>query len=433
MSNPNNPELKSFIDIPENHDFPIQNLPYGCFKRKNAPNEQGHLGVAIGDYILDLNLLEKDGILKTIKSLFQEKTLNQFMSCDRNIWIDVRQKISNLLRHDEAALRDHKDLHKKYLVKQEEAQLQLAVAIGDYTDFYASKEHASNVGSMFRDKDNPLLPNWTHLPVGYHGRASSVVISGTPIHRPWGQILPLNETVPQFSPSKRVDFELEMASFVGVGNSFGSPIKLSNSKNHLFGMVLMNDWSARDIQKWEYVPLGPFVAKSFGTTISPWIVSYEALNPFAVNGPRQDPQPLPYLCNADADGEKQHFDIKLEVGLKSPSMSEAEIICHSNSKYLYWSSHQQLTHHSITGCNMRPGDLLATGTISGPTEDSYGSLLELAWGGKKPLTLKNGETRTFIEDHDEIIMRAWAQGKNYRIGFGMCSGELLPAKDSVIS
>ncbi|XP_070353293.1 fumarylacetoacetase isoform X4 [Equus asinus] len=293
----------------------------------------------------------------------------------------------------------------------------------DYTDFYSSWQHATNVGIMFRGKENALVPNWLHLPVGYHGRASSVVVSGTPIRRPVGQMRPDDSKPPVYGACKLLDIELEMAFFVGPGNKFGEPIPISKAHEHIFGMVLMNDWSARDIQKWEYVPLGPFLGKSFGTTISPWVVPMDALMPFAVPNLEQDPRPLPYLRH----DQPYTFDINLSVALKGEGMSQPATICRSNFKHMYWTMLQQLAHHSVNGCNLRPGDLLASGTISGPEPESFGSMLELSWKGTKVIELGNGHTRTFLLDGDEVIITGHCQGDGYRIGFGQCAGKVLPA------
>jgi fumarylacetoacetase len=301
--------------------------------------------------------------------------------------------------------------------------MHLPAEIGDYTDFYASREHATNVGVMMRGPENALMPNWLHLPVAYHGRASSVVVSDTPIRRPRGQVKPDNADRPVFGPSRSLDFELEMGFFVGPGNALGQPIPIAQAADHIFGMVLVNDWSARDIQKWEYQPLGPFLAKNFATSISPWVVTLEALEPFRVAGPAQDPPPLAYL-HTSGDWS---YDIQLEVWLQGSGMAKPERICRSNSNHLYWNVCQQLAHHTVNGCNLRPGDLLATGTISGPTPDSYGSMLELAWMGTRPLRFANGETRIFLQDGDRVTMTGWCEGPGYRIGFGEVRGEILPA------
>jgi fumarylacetoacetase len=335
----------------------------------------------------------------------------------------VRAAISRLLRHDEPRLRDDAALREKALVPMSAVEMLLPVEIGDYTDFYSSREHATNVGTMFRGADNALQPNWLHLPVGYHGRASSIVVSGTNIVRPSGQTKPADAPAPIFGPSKSLDFELEMGVFIGPGNELGKPIATSKANEHMFGVVLVNDWSARDIQAWEYVPLGPFLAKNFATSISPWVVPLEALEPFRVATPAQDPPVLPYLKFEGA----QNYDIQLEVSLQGADMKEAHVISRSNAKSLYWNFAQQLAHHTITGCNMRTGDLLATGTISGPTPDSRGSMLELAWKGTTPVALPNGQTRNFLLDGDRLTITGWCQGAGYRVGFGEVSGQILPA------
>jgi fumarylacetoacetase len=331
-------------------------------------------------------------------------------------------QIHGLLRDDTPTLKEEDTLLNEVLVPMKRAVMHLPVEIGDYTDFYSSKEHATNVGTMFRGADNALMPNWTHLPVGYHGRASSIVPSGTPVRRPSGQLKP-DDGPPTFGPSRLLDFELEMGFFVGPGNDLGAPIPIQNTPEHIFGLVLVNDWSARDIQKWEYVPLGPFLGKSFATSISPWVVTMEALSPFRVPGPAQDPEPLPYL-RSDGDWS---YDIRLEVGIRPSGLDQAHTVCRSNFKYMYWNVCQQLAHHTSNGCNVRPGDLLASGTISGPTPDSYGSMLELTWRGERPIQLPDGTERKFIADDDEVIMSGWAQGDGYRIGFGNVSGKVLPA------
>lgn len=416
----------SFLDIPVDHQFSLQNLPYGVFSTLSDP--QHRIGVAIGDYILDLSkithLFNGNLMSQIAKDVLKESTLNKFLGLTKDHWHETRQTIQTLLSKDSPILRDDAQLQKTALIHQSEAKMHLPAKIGDYTDFYSSLEHATNVGSMFRDPKNALLPNWKYIPVGYHGRASSVVISGTPITRPNGQTRPADDQPPKFGPCRLMDFELEMAFLVGgPENPLGKPISMAEAENRIFGMVLMNDWSARDIQKWEYVPLGPFLAKNLGTTISPWIVTMEALQPFKVENTVQDPKPFPYLHHED----KFNFDINLSVYLKPKDM-EQSLICRSNYKYLYWTMKQQLVHHSITGCNIRPGDLLATGTISGPTPDSYGSMLELSWKGTKPLVLKDGTTtRTFLQDNDTVIFEGFCQGDGYRIGFGNCQGEVLPA------
>jgi len=328
------------------------------------------------------------------------------------------------LSKDERILRDNKDLQTKALVHQNDVEMFLPAKIGDYTDFYASKEHATNVGTMWRGKENALMPNWLWLPVGYHGRSSSIVVSGTPVRRPRGQTRPDENAPPVFGPCKVLDFELEMAFLVGPGNNQGDPITIENAENHIFGVVLMNDWSARDIQKWEYVPLGPFTAKNWATTISPWVVTLEALEAFRVPGPEQNPKPLDYL----QDKAIGSYDIQLTAAVQSEKMKVPQVVSNTNFKYMYWSMKQQLTHHSVTGCNMSTGDLLGSGTISGQTPDSYGSLAEISWGGKNPWVLKEtGEERRYLQDGDSVIMSGYCQGFGFRVGFGDCVGKILPA------
>lgn len=421
----NDPKLTSFVDVkPESH-FPIQNLPYGVGRNKSSG--EVFICTAIGDYVVNLKRLEEEGVFNGSelkgKQVFNEQTLNTFMSLGRKAWSEARAKISNLLDANEPVLRDNDALREAVLIPMNDVEMMLPVQIGDYTDFYSSEQHATNVGTMFRGPENALKPNWKHLPVGYHGRASSVVISGTDLHRPQGQTIPNGEENPVFGPCKLLDFELEVGFLTGQGNALGDPIAVSNARDHIFGMVMVNDWSARDIQKWEYVPLGPFLAKNWATSISPWIVTLDALEPFKTGGPDQDPEPLPYLQTKDG-----WYDINLEVYLQADDMAEPHRICKSNYKNLYWSMNQQLAHQTVTGCNVRPGDLYASGTISGEAEDSYGSMLELTWKGEKPIKLPNGDERKFIEDGDTISMTGYADGDGYRIGFGEVTGHILPAK-----
>lgn len=420
---PSDPALKSFVEVAADSHFPIQNLPFGVFGSRADPTPR--VGVAIGDQVLDLAALEKAGLLVAApgQPVFDRGSLNAFIALGRPAWRLVRTKVSQLLRHDNPVLRDDAALRAKALLPMTQATLRLPLGIPGYTDFYSSKEHATNVGSMFRDPKNALLPNWLHIPIGYNGRASSVVVSGTPVLRPNGQLKLPDSDHPIFGACCKLDFELETAFIVGEGNALGEPIPVSEAEQHIFGLVLMNDWSARDIQQWEYVPLGPFNSKTFATSISPWLVTLEALEPFRVQGPRQDPEPLPYLRNAGNNA----FDIRLEVSLR-PAGESASTISRSNFKYLYWSMAQQLAHHTVSGCNTRVGDLMGSGTISGPAPDSCGSLLELCWNGQKPLTLANGIRRTFLEDGDEVIMTGWCQGDGYRVGFGEVSGTVVPGR-----
>ncbi|KAM4039853.1 fumarylacetoacetase [Anomaloglossus baeobatrachus] len=416
----------SFISVDPDSDFPIQNLPYGIFSTEDEPRHR--IGVAIGDQILDLSVIRhlfNGPFLSGQQNVFFETTLNSFMALGHNAWREARQTLQQLLSVTEPTLRDSKELRARAFVPQSLAKLHLPANIGDYTDFYSSRDHATNVGIMFRGKENALMPNWLHLPVGYHGRASSVVVSGTSIKRPKGQTRPSDDKPPIFDVSKLLDIELEMAFFVGPGNDLGKPIPIQKADEHIFGMVLMNDWSARDIQKWEYVPLGPFLSKNFATTISPWVVPMEALMPFVLPNPVQDPAPLPYL----QDKSNYTFNINLSVCLQGEGMKEPATLCRSNFKYMYWTMKQQLAHHTVTGCNVRPGDLLASGTISGPDPESFGSMLELSWRGSKPIDLGNGHTRTFLRDRDTVVIRGFCQGEGYRVGFGECSGTIQPAEE----
>jgi fumarylacetoacetase len=424
----NDPSLRSFVRVEPGSPFPIQNLPYGVFRReRQAPR----VGVAIGEFVLDLTLLEERGLLNASPSppykpgVFQVPMLNIFMMLGRSAWTAVRTAVSRLLSADEPTLRDDTALRDAALIPRADVEMLLPAAIHDYTDFYSSRDHASNVGTMLRGPENALMPNWLHLPVAYHGRASSVVVSGTDLHRPNGQTKADDAAAPTFGPSRSLDFELEMGFFVGPGNELGHPIPVTAAAEHIFGMVLVNDWSARDIQKWEYVPLGPFLAKNFGTSISPWVVTLDALEPFRTAGPRQEPEPLPYLRSVG----DWSYNIHLEVYLQSARMAQPQRICASNFRHLYWNICQQLAHHTVNGCNLRPGDLLASGTISGPTPDSYGSLLELAWKGTRPLSLPDGERRTFLQDGDRVTMTAWCEGPGYRVGFGEVTGCILPARE----
>ncbi len=423
MPHPNDPALRSFIPVDAASDFPIQNLPYGVFSTEalSAPR----VGVAIGGYVLDLWELEQACRLDAGDlGAFAGPTLNTFMALGPKVWSRTRAQISELLRHDNPELRDNSFLRERALVPMGKVRLHLPIAVAGYTDFYSSKEHATNVGVMFRGKDNALQPNWLHMPIGYNGRASTVVVSGTKVRRPRGQLKPPNADLPGFGPCKRLDFELEMAAVVGQPSPMGEMLTEAQAEAMIFGFVLLNDWSARDIQQWEYVPLGPFQGKAFATSISPWVVTREALEPFRLHGPRQDPAPLPYLRQT----RPNNYDLELEVGLRAASMNEARNICHTNFKYMYWSSVQQLVHHASSGCAMNVGDLLGSGTISGPEKSQRGSLLEISWNGTEPIELAGGITRTFLEDGDSLVMRGWCQGDGYRVGFGEVEGTILPAE-----
>jgi len=418
----NLPQLKSWVTIPDQSDFPIQNLPFGIFKTKYLSSVAG---VAIGDHVLDLVYLHENGFLDGLglpAGIFNQKYLNDFLALGRKKGREVRARVSELLRHDNDELKSNRAACEIALVPKAEVQMQMPVRIPNYTDFYSSEEHATNVGSMFRDPKNALLPNWKHLPVGYHGRASSIVISGTPIHRPKGQIKLPNSELPVFCPTQKLDFELEVAFITCTETKLGSHLTTHETEENIFGLVLFNDWSARDIQTWEYVPLGPFLAKNFGSTISPWIVTLDALEPFRVKGPDQFPQVLPYLS---VEGNK-NIDIALEV-LIQPQKGEATVVSRSNYKYMYWNMAQQLAHHTVNGCNIQVGDMYASGTISGPSPGSYGSLLELTWNGQRPLHLADGSERKFILDHDTVIMKGHCEKEGVRIGFGECAGKILPA------
>nr|WP_298929403.1 fumarylacetoacetase [uncultured Allomuricauda sp.] len=404
------------INIPENSDFSIHNIPFGIF---STADRSPRAGVAIGEHILDLAAVAELDVFDFNTAVLEKDTLNDFISLGKTITKRVRTNIQHWLQQEDSALADKPEL----FVMQSEASMHMPVSIGDYTDFYSSIEHATNVGTMFRDPKNALMPNWKHIPVGYHGRASSIIVSGESIHRPKGQVLPKDATTPVFQASARLDFELEMGFITGKSTAVGESISIQDAEDYIFGMVLLNDWSARDIQKWEYVPLGPFLAKNFASHISPWIVTLEALEPFRVSGPDQEPKVLPYL---EYEGIK-NYDIKLEVGI-APDGSEEETVCHSNFKYMYWNMAQQLAHHTVNGCNINVGDLYGSGTISGKDENSYGSMLELAWMGTKPIKMKDGSERKFINDGDTVIMRGSAEKDGIKVGFGEVSAKVLPAK-----
>jgi fumarylacetoacetase len=422
VPHPNDPTLRSFISVDPASDFPIQNLPYGVFSARDglAPR----VGVAIGDYVLDLWELAQDCRIDVVEpAVFAASTLNPFMALGPDIWSRTRARISELLRHDFPELRDNDELRRRALVPMADVKLHMPIAVAGYTDFYSSKEHATNVGVMFRGKDNALQPNWLHMPIGYNGRASTVVVSGTKVKRPRGQLKPTSAEVPSFGPCKRLDFELEMGVVVGQPSPIGEMLTEKQAEEMIFGFVLLNDWSARDIQQWEYVPLGPFQAKAFATSISPWIVTREALEPFRVHGPAQDPSPLPYLQQA----QPNNYDLTLDVGLRAAGMNETTKLCRTNFKYMYWSSVQQLVHHASSGCAMNIGDILGSGTISGPEKDQRGSLLEISWNGTEPIELPDGAKRTFLEDGDSLVMRGWSQGDGFRVGFGEVEGTILAA------
>jgi fumarylacetoacetase len=421
MSNiANDPKRVSWINVPNNCDFPIQNIPFGVFITKN---DDITIGTRIGNTAIDMGALQRLGYFKGIEltdDMFMQDTLNDFISDGKKTWRLVRNRLAELFDKNNPLLRDNEKEREIILFDMSEIEMLLPVQIGDYTDFYSSKEHATNVGMMFRDPENALLPNWLHIPVGYHGRSSTIVPSGVPVRRPNGQTLPAGETTPVFGPSKLVDFELETAFITTDANLMGETIPINEAEDYIFGMVLFNDWSARDIQKWEYVPLGPFLAKNFASSISPWVVTLEALEPFKTTGPKQEPKVLPHL---ETKGAK-NYDINLEVLIK-PDKENEKTVSMSNFKFMYWNMCQQLAHHTSNGCNVNVGDMMASGTISGKDAESYGSMLELSWAGSKPVSLNNGDSRKFIEDNDTVIMRGYCQKGSIRVGFGEVKTKLL--------
>ncbi|WP_020201151.1 MULTISPECIES: fumarylacetoacetase [Cupriavidus] len=401
--------------------FPLQNLPYGIF---STTGQGPRAGVAIGDFILDLAVLDGAGLLPpAVRGVFGGATLNAFIALGKPAWTETRQHLTRLLSAGDDTLRGKSALHEQALVPMAWATLHLPVDIPGYTDFYSSREHATNVGRMFRDPDNALLPNWLEIPIGYNGRASSVVVSGTALHRPKGQIKPPDAPRPVFAACRKLDYELEMAFIVGKPSALGEAISTADAPAHIFGMVILNDWSARDIQQWEYVPLGPFNSKGFGTSISPWVVTMDALEPFRRDNPVQSPEPLPYLRQPRGNA----YDIALEVALRPEGAEHATTVCRTNFKAMYWTVAQQLAHHTVSGCNVRVGDLMGSGTISGTAPDAFGSLLESTRNGAEPLALDGGARRGFLEDGDEVVMTGWCQGDGYRVGFGEVSGKILPA------
>ncbi len=404
------------ISISDQSDFSIHNIPFGIF---STADRSKRAGCAIGHQIIDLQVLADKIDLGFDRQVLSAETLNNFIGLGKQVTSHLRARIQAWLRDDASVLYAQEGI----FVEQSDAQMHMPVHVGDYTDFYSSIEHATNVGKMFRDPANALLPNWRHLPVGYHGRASSIVVSGAPLHRPCGQLMPKGADQPIYGPTGRLDFELEMAFIIGKENGLGNPISVNDAEDYIFGMVIFNDWSARDIQKWEYVPLGPFLGKNFGSSISPWIVTMEALDHFRVSGPTQQPAVLDYLSSS---GDR-NYDISLEVGIQ-PHGSEEAVVCRSNFKYMYWNMCQQLAHHTVNGCNVRIGDMLASGTISGKDESSYGSMLELSWAGSKSLPMTDGTERKFIHDGDTVKMRAFAQKDGRRVGFGEVSTQILPHK-----
>lgn len=424
MNIPFTKQAGSWLNIAINSDFSIYNIPFGIARLKDNTT----VAVSrLGDLVINLNALHESGFLDTpdfnFTHKFNQPVLNDFIAMGSAASTWVRNRVQSLFEADNPLVTDHTAFIRSYLIPFKDVQMQMPVRVTDYTDFYSSIEHATNVGSMFRDPSNPLLPNWRHLPVGYHGRSSSIVVSGTNIHRPKGQILLPETTQPVFEPTRMFDFELEMAFVVSKATELGESVPVDKAEDHIFGFLLFNDLSARDIQAWEYVPLGPFLSKNFGSVISPWIVTLQALEPFRVTGPDQVPEVLPYLKSEGL----RNFDIHLEVAVKPAPFAET-VVCKTNFKYMYWNASQQLAHHTVNGCNISVGDLYASGTISGSTPDSYGSMLELTRRGQQPIQLNDGSSRSFIEDNDTIILRGYAQKDDIRVGFGECETTILPVK-----
>ena len=413
--------LESWVEVPAGSDFPIQNIPFGVFK--TASNSSPRICTAIGEYVVDLAILSDMSLfddLDIAPDVFRADSLNPLMSLGKSLNTAFRKRIVELLSKDNGQLKEQ-SWH--FLHPMEKVDMLLPVKVGDYTDFYSSMEHAKNVGTMFRDPNNALLPNWKHIPVGYHGRASSIIVSGQDIHRPCGQTMPLDADAPVYGPSARLDFELEMAFVIGQQTELGDTISTGSAENYIFGLSLFNDWSARDIQKWEYVPLGPFLGKNFASTMAPWIITLDALEPFRVKGPVQDPPVLPYL---QYEGDK-NYNIHLNVEIETAS-GDKKLVCESNFKYMYWNMAQQLAHHTVNGCNVNVGDVCASGTISGPEPGSFGSMLEIAWKGTKPVQMPDGTERKFIHDGDTVRMTGHCEKDGLRIGFGEATAKVLPVK-----
>lgn len=420
MIRANDPLLKSWVPVPEHCDFPIQNLPLGVIKRGDAY----HVASRIGDLVIDLAELNKSGLLGVnyVDSVFENEFINDCIGLGKEMMRELRNRLSQLLDERRTELKHNLDLREQCMFPAKDVELSMPIKVRNYTDFYSSKEHATNVGSMFRDPANALPANWKHLPIGYHGRASSIVVSGTDIIRPKGQMKTAEQEVPVFGPTQQLDFELELAFVTCAASNLGTSVSTDEAEDYIFGMVLFNDWSARDIQSWEYVPLGPFLGKNFASSISGWVVPLDALQPFKTSGPEQDPTPLPYLQTSGP----QNYDISLEVYLETTRFMPTKII-QTNSKYLYWNIPQQLAHHTINGCNLQVGDVYASGTISGPERSSVGSMLELTRRGSEPLQMLNNTERKFIMDHDTVIMKGFAQKNGVRIGFGELVNTVLPA------
>ena len=423
MIEANNPNLKSWIDVKADSDFPIQNLPFGIYRHGG---DSPKAATIIGNQVINLDALHELGFFSNMNlpsGIFRHTTLNGFIALGKQVTNVVRDRLSEIFTENNSELRDNPEAKAAILIDYNEVEMLMPIRVGDYTDFYSSEQHATNVGTMFRDPDNALLPNWKHMPVGYHGRSSSIVVSGTDITRPKGQTMDPEATKPSFGPTRRLDFELEMAFITGQANELGDSVSTEEADDYIFGFTLFNDWSARDIQKWEYVPLGPFLAKNFASSMSPWIVTLEALEPFRVAGPVQNPEVLPYLKYSG----DSHFDINLEVFIQ-PEGSVETCVSRTNFKHMYWNVRQQLAHQTVNGCNVNVGDMYASGTISGPTPDSYGSMLELAWKGTKPLLMPDGTKRKFIHDGDQVSIRGFAEKNGIRIGFGVVTNKIKAAK-----
>jgi len=407
---------QSWIDIDTNSDFTIHNFPFGIGQYQG----KDHVVSRLGDQVILLSELNKTSCFEGTgvdSNTLVSSSLNAFIEQGKKVTVPVRERMIAFFSGES------KSGSSNYLVNYQDVQMLLPVEIKDYTDFYSSREHATNVGTMFRDPANALLPNWLHLPVGYHGRASSIVVSGTDIHRPKGQQKP-DDSAPVYGPCRLLDFELEMGFIIGQKTALGDSVSVNNAEDYIFGLSLFNDWSARDIQKWEYVPLGPFLAKNFASTLSPWIITLEALEPFRVQSPTQEPEVLDYLKSSNP---MSNYNIQLFVDIETPN-GDLNTVCASNFQYMYWSMKQQLAHHTVNGCNINVGDLYASGTISGKDESSYGSMLELSWRGSKPLPMKDGTERKFIQDGDTVHLRGRCEKDDISLGFGLCSGKILPAK-----
>jgi fumarylacetoacetase len=423
MDKTHNPELRSWIETDAGSDFPIQNLPFGIFR---TPARQPSVATRIGDKVISLYALAKRGFFHTTEidpETFNKPALNEFIALGKTAWHPLRESLSGMFASDNSLMHDYVQNTDDILFPAAAVEMMMPVRIGDYTDFYSSEQHARNLGTLFRDAENALNPNWKHLPVAYHGRTSSIVISGNPIYRPWGQRKSGTASLPEFGPTRELDFELEVAFIAGKTTLLGEPVTTAEAPDHIFGLALFNDLSARDIQKWEYAPLGPFLGKNFGSILSPWIITLEALEPFRVPGPVQDPPVLPYL----AFSGDHHFDIRLEVYLQLPGKEEV-CIARTNYKTIYWNMVQQLAHQTVNGCNINVGDVYSSGTISGTDPGSFGSMIEITQNGTQPLKLPDGKERKFLEDNDTVVFRGYAEKEGLRIGFGEASVTILPAK-----